>query len=45
VSRKPGAVQVGAPLAICAAAAAAWESSAVADEEEIDRVPAVMFET
>ena len=37
--------EVGAPLSVCAAAAAAWEGSTVADEEEFNRVPALMFET
>ena len=39
------AAEVGAELSVCAAAAAAWEGSAVADEEEFNRVPSGMFET
>lgn len=37
--------QVGAGLPVCAAAAAAWEGSAVPDGEEFNRVPAAIFGT
>lgn len=34
----------GTPLAVCAAAAGLWESSAVPDAEEFNRVPVALFE-
>lgn len=37
------AAQAGTPLAVCAAAAAAWESSPVPDREEFNRVAAALF--
>ena len=37
------AAEFGAPLSVCAAAAAEWETSAVGDAEEFNHVPAGMF--
>lgn len=37
------AAEAGTPLAVCAAAAAAWEASPVPDREEFNRVAAAIF--
>lgn len=37
------AEEAGAPLAVCAAAAALWEASAVDDGEDFNRAPAALF--
>jgi 3-hydroxyisobutyrate dehydrogenase len=37
------AAEAGAPLAVCAAAAALWEESAVGDAEDFNRAPAARF--
>jgi 3-hydroxyisobutyrate dehydrogenase len=37
------AAQAGIPLAVCAAAAKAWETTPIADGEEFNRVAAAIF--